>query len=77
MSKIVIKKKHHLLWNAITKEILVDFETNNPKTVTECWRSGIEGMGFDTKEEKEAKISADCLKYKNDDLVDQDQQGEQ
>ena len=61
MSKIKLTKKHHLLWDEATKEILVDFETKNPRTVTYCDRDGVAGAEFDTEAAKEKKIKDDGL----------------
>ena len=68
-----LKKKFHLLWDETTKEILVDYEATNPRTVTECTRPGIAGADFDTKEKKDAKIAAEGLKARDDDQGDDEQ----
>ena len=67
MSKIKLAKKFHLLWDTTTKEILLDFETKNSKTVTECWRDGVAGADYETKLGKDNKIANELLTYKKDD----------
>jgi hypothetical protein len=61
-----LKKKYHLLWDETTKEILVDYEATNPRTVTECTRPGVLGMDFDTKAEKDQKIADENLQAEDE-----------
>lgn len=61
-----LTKKHHLVWDADTKEILVDYEATNPATVTEFTRSGLEGAEFDDKEKKDKEIKDKGLKVKEE-----------
>ncbi len=55
------QKKYHLIWETATKQILVDYETTNPRTVTVCTRKGVEGLGCNALAEYQTKIADEKL----------------
>jgi hypothetical protein len=67
MSRIKFKKRHHLLWDVNTGEILLDYEATNPRTVTETDREDIAGCEFDSRTPIDTKIEQENLKYKETD----------
>jgi hypothetical protein len=60
--KQIKDKRFHLVWDSVTKEIVVDYESNNPQTVTYFAKDGLVGEGFDGKAEKDKKIEDEKLK---------------
>ena len=60
-----LKKKYRILWDTISKEIIEDVIDETGRSVTECWREGIESFESDNRLEVDNKIKTKGLKEKN------------
>ncbi len=66
MKKHKLTKKHRILWDTATKEIIEEIEDAGNST-TECWRDSVESFETNDKAKKAKKITDSKLKRKDKD----------